>query len=449
MNGTGVEIKNYLMLFKNDNSLIHKRNKKKLSKKHLFKKLKFELVKYNNESNILECLKKYLINARKQHVQSCGVILDTNIIIHDITYIPPTPSKYDILCLESELESYKKSDDSLYWVATNILNTGNFIINGGSIDKVLDIINNSKTLNEFYKKINALNIYSITQYQFSEKDKNYVHDPLVINKTLTNKDILTYDKELSIEFYNKFQNTTIPISKVTNTILKSEILPKISLICPFTTKELLFHNILTFLRLDYPRHLLELVIINDTKLENELNLPEDSRIRLLNINNKNGDDERLPFGYKLNLGVKHATNELIMHFFDTSNYNLNLKHIVSQFILTNKNCLLSRDIGIYQKELRKSSRILLPDLSNCIYTKDFWKKCSFEEISHKFYIQCDLTHKWIIPRINEISFIPFLYMSFKIPSSEDVQIDFFKREELTFDLSNLIDKKIKESFDLI
>jgi len=460
----GVEIKNYLMLFKNDNSLIHKRNKKKLSKKHLFKKLKFELIKYNNDSNILECLKKYLINARKQHVQSCGVILDTNIIIHDITYIPPTPSKYDILCLESELQSYKTSSDKtlgektlgnnpsdLYWVAANILNTGNFIINGGSIDKVLHIIDNSKTLDEFYQKMNTLNIYSITQYQFSEKEKNYVHDPLVINKSLTSKDILAYDKELSTEFYNKFQNINIHVDKVTNKILKSDILPKISLICPFTTKELLFHNILTFLRLDYPRHLLELVIINDTKLEKELNLPEDSRIRLLNINNTHSEDsnERLPFGYKLNVGVKHATNELIMHFFDTSNYNLNLKHVVSQFILSNKNCLLSRDIGIYQKELQKSSRILLPDLSNCIYTKDFWRKCSFEEISHKFYIQCDLTHKWIISRINEISFIPFLYISFKIPSSSDVQVDFFIKEELTFNLSNLIDKKIKESFDLI
>ena len=452
------------MLFKNDNSLIHKRNKKKLSKKYIFKRVNFELVKYNNDSNILNCLKKYLINIRKTTSSLYGVILDTNIIIHDITTIPPVPSTYDILCLESEIKSYKNATDSsnsIYWTKTEILNTGNFIVNYNSIDKILDIIHNSKTLTEFYNKINVLNVYSITQTQFSEKQKNYVHDPLIINKNLTDKDKLSYEKNLSIKFYNKFKdifsstNNYLTNNHLTNNvpnisdnlILKTHLLPKVSLICPFTTKELLFHNILTFLRLDYPRHLLELVIINDTKLESELNLPEDSRIKLINLNNKNGSIDS--FGYKLNIGVKYATNELIMHFFDTSNYTLNLKRVISYFVLSNKQCLLSNDTGVYQKGLNKSLKISLPDLSNCIYTKDFWKKASFEEVSHKFYINCDLTYKWIHSRLHEVLFIPFIYLSFKIPTKSDIQIDYFEKQELYIDLSNLIDKKIKESFELL
>ena len=499
-----IKIKNYLMLFKNDNSLIHKRNKKKLSKKYIFKRVNFELVKYNNDSNILNCLKKYLINIRKTTSSLYGVILDTNIIIHDITTIPPVPSTYDILCLESEIKSYKNATDSsnsIYWTKTEILNTGNFIVNYNSIDKILDIIHNSKTLTEFYNKINVLNVYSITQTQFSEKQKNYVHDPLIINKNLTDKDKLSYEKNLSIKFYNKFKdifsstnnhltnnnltnnhltnnnltnnhltnnhltnnhltNNNLTNNHLTNNhltnnvpnisdnlILKTHLLPKVSLICPFTTKELLFHNILTFLRLDYPRHLLELVIINDTKLESELNLPEDSRIKLINLNNKNGSIDS--FGYKLNIGVKYATNELIMHFFDTSNYTLNLKRVISYFVLSNKQCLLSNDTGVYQKGLNKSLKISLPDLSNCIYTKDFWKKASFEEVSHKFYINCDLTYKWIHSRLHEVLFIPFIYLSFKIPTKSDIQIDYFEKQELYIDLSNLIDKKIKESFELL
>ena len=112
--------------------------------------------------------------AKKKHVSYCGILYDTNVIIHDITYIPPMPKQYDVLCLESEIDSYKKDDDSIYWTKTNILHSGNFIVNGNSIDKILDIIKDSKDLQSFYKNLNKLSVYTITQYNLSEKEKNYV-----------------------------------------------------------------------------------------------------------------------------------------------------------------------------------------------------------------------------------------------------------------------------------
>ena len=199
------------------------------------------------------------------------------------------------------------------------------------------------------------------------------------------------------------------------------------------------------MRLDYPRHLLELVIVDDTNSEKELNLPEDSRLRLINIDNKTGSS--LPLGYKLNAGIKHSSNELIMNFFDTSNYNLNLREIISHFILSGKDCVISKDIGIYNKSDSTSCVISMPDLSNCVYTKKFWSRYAFEEVSHKFYINCDLMYKWIASRVNEVSFIPFVYMSFKLKFVDDVL--FFENSKLTLDLSKLVDKKIKESFDLL
>lgn len=439
-----VQIQHYVLLHKNETSDVYKKNIKKLSKKQLFKRLDIKLVKTDNESE-LKSIKEYLVNIKKMFPKEVGVLLDSNIILHDITYIPNMPKQYDILCLESNIKSYLNDNkESIYWCPVNIISSGNFIINGSSIQKVINIINKCENMNDFYNELNGMNTYTITQTQFSQKMSNYVHDPYVINNNLTENDILNYDKKLSLEFYNKFENTTINKINVHNKIIKNELLPKISLICPVTDKTLFFHNLLTFLKLDYPRHLLELVIINDFCDEKDLNLPEDARIKLINISNKNNNEKmRLQLGYKLNIGVKHATNNIIMHFFDTSNYNLTMKQTISTFLLSNKNSMISNDTGIYNKSV-----INIPDIANCIYTKDFWKNMSFEEHSHNLYSNIDLLFKWLSFRTNEVVFLPFLYISFRLKNDKK-RILYEKVKNLEFDLSLLVDKKIKESFDLL
>jgi len=449
---TGIQIKHYAMLFKNEDSHVHKRNKKKLSKKYVFKRIHFDFVKYYDDNKLLNTFYKYLLSVKKLHVPYCGILLDTNIIMHDITRIPKPPVKYDILCLESELESYKKNEErgvenNIYWTPTNITNSGNFIINGASIDKLLTIIKSSKNINDFYTNINTLNIYTITQTFFSEKEKHHIHDPLIINKQLTQKEILEYDAKLEAEFYDKFMALQLSIDKLNKINIKDELLPKLSLICPFTNKDYFFNALLSFLKLDYPRHLLELIIVDDTNSEKELNLPEDKRIKLINISNKNDANgkDTLPLGYKLNAGVKYASNELILHFFDENMYNLDLRTLVGHFILSEKECIMSYDTGLYNKTL--NARITLPDLANCLYTKRFWKKCSFEEFCHPFLVHSDLVYKWISYRYKEISFIPFVYMSFKIVNNNDSAL-LNKKEDCTLDLLTIVDKKIKESFEL-
>lgn len=439
---SGIQLKNYLMLFKNEDNPIHKRNKKKLSKRHIFKRVNFDLVKYND---VLDTLYKSLLLAKRKHVSEYGVILDTNVIVHDITYVPEFPSRYDILCLESELESYKKSNDkSLYWTPTNIISTGNFIIKGSSIEKVLEIIKSSKDITQFYTNLNKLDVFTITQSHFSEKEKHYIHDPLVINKKLTEEDIIQYNQKLANEFYQKFKDLNLNIDKLNQITVKDHLLPKVSLICPFTEKDKFFHTLLTFLKLDYPHHLLELVIVDDTNSEKELNLPEDKRIRLININNTNGD-EPLPLGYKLNTGIKHSSNDIIFHLFDTNTYSLNLRQVVSHLLLSKKECVMSLDTGLSTI----NSIAKLPDLANCLYTKDFWRKCSFEELSHNFIINSDLVYKWISYRCKEVSFLPFVFMSFKLINEQDCKRIFVDVNKCDLDLSNLVDKKIKESFELL
>ena len=90
---SGIQIKNYIMLFKNDKSFIHKRNKKKLSKRHILKRVNFEFVKYTQEDKLLDTLSKALLSAKKHRANEYGVIFDTNIIVHDITYVPLFPNK--------------------------------------------------------------------------------------------------------------------------------------------------------------------------------------------------------------------------------------------------------------------------------------------------------------------------------------------------------------------
>jgi hypothetical protein len=446
---TGIEIKNYLMLFKNDDNQVHRRNKKKLYKRHIFKRVNFDLVKYHNESRLLDTLYKSLLTAKKKHVSEYGIILDSNVIVHDITYIPQVPTQYDILCLESELESYKKSDDkSLYWTPVNIINTGNFIIKGSSIEKVLEIIKFSKDITQFYINLNTLQIFTITQTHFSEKEQHYIHDPLIINKKLTDDDIIQYDSKLSNEFYQKFRDLNLNIDKLqTSSIIKDDFLPKISIVCPFTDKNKFFHTLLSFFKIDYPRHLLELVIVDDTNSEKDLNLPEDKRIRLINISNTKSN-EPLPLGYKLNVGVKHATNQIILHFLDTNNYNLNLRALITHFVLSKKECIMSIDTGLHIFSQNLNTIVKLPDLANCLYTKDFWKKCSFEELSHNFIINSDLVYKWVSYRHKEVSFLPFVYMSFKLINQHHIKKIFVNTKECSLNLSTLVDKKIKESFDL-
>lgn len=255
--------------------------------------------------------------------------------------------------------------------------------------------------------------------------------------------MLEYDKKLSMEFFNKYQNFKINKIRMSEKNIKKESLPKISLICPITDKKLFFHTLLTFLKFDYPRHLLELIIINDFCDENDLNLPEDSRIKLINVSNKTEDGRLLPLGYKLNIGAKHATNNMIMHFFDTSNYSLKLNDTISTFLLSNKDCVISNDTGIYKKGV-----VNIPDISNCIYTRRYWKKMAFGENSHNFYSSIDILFKWISFRLSTIAFLPFAYMSFKLKNDKDGILN-EKVQDVGFDLSLLVDKKMLESYELL
>lgn len=451
MTHSGTIIKNHMLLYKSKDDPVFKKNKKKLSKKNILKLYNVKFTKYN-ENNLIHELINYLKNTRKLHSDNCAILLDSNIIVQDITYIPPVPKEYDILCLESTLKKYTKidNDDTIYWTPTDIIHSGHFVIKTASINNIIEILKQCNQLSEFFDKVNnsTLKMFTITQNNFSENKEIYVHNPYIIKNNITNNEIKLNDKKIFTDTFIKINNLNLKdqVTQFENLYNDKfeQILPSISLICPVTNTDTFFHCMYSFLKLDYPKHLLEFIIIDDTNSGKKLNLPEDNRIRLLNLSNTQNPGEPVSLGYKLNTGVKYATKNLIMHFFDTNNYNLHLKQTVTNFLVSNQNCMTSNNTGIYN-----DLEINLPDLANFIYTKDFWKKNAFVETGwyNSQYLHIDLILKWIAYRYNEILFVPFTNISFKLHTK--LLDTVLEKTEKSSSFNYKINPLIKVSFDLI
>lgn len=399
-----------------DNIDRFKKNKKKLIKKKKFiKNFNLSIKEFKDEKDKLNLLKEFLLKMKKDNNhqlnkvnKGIGVLFENNVIEYDITILPPIPNNYDILCLESNILEYDYTFcENIYWNKTKIKNSGNFVINFNSIGKIIDILFNVQTLDEFFNKINELELYSINQYQLSKRNT------------------------LELEFKNAYE-----ISKSKIDIIKDDSLPKVSLICPFTSIELFFHTLITFLKLDYPKEKLELIIIDDTNSEKKMNLPEDKRIRLINLNKKS-EDECISIGYKLNLGIKYSSNDIIFHLFDSNNYIIsNFKRNIINFLYNQKDVLLSNNTGEYPHKISH-----IPDLANFIYLKKFWNVYSFEDTENN---QIDLINKFLSHRTNCVRTLDFSKMSFKIKNNEmnDNLNEEIKMEEL-------VDDTLKKSFNFI
>jgi len=445
-----LSIYNYYFIQKS-NSLNGKKNKKKLLNKKYSGKIKIQ--EYTNlESEFLIILKKILIDYKKTKLKgSFGILLDTNVIIHNIAYLPPTPNNFDILCLESDINNYiEGGEDNIYWCKTNIKKSGNFIINEIFVDPLLNWLKEENTLilSDFWKFINNFQIYSITQYQLSEPKEQYIHHPSTnINSVeLLTKEYKVLETQYSSFLINLIKDCPITLPGSLNVNVNSEklILPKVSLICPIILEPKLFHTIMTFLYLDYPKDLLELIIIDDTNSEKKINLPQDKRIRLINTNPKDTNLKNLKslsLGYKLNLGVKYASNNIIYHFFNDNHYS-NFKENILTFLISKKELCISKDIGVMYEN--KTKIFNFPDISSLIYYKKFWTKQAFEEIPLSTLNDTpQILYKFIMNRKECILFKSFISSGFKLNYSSDLECNL-----ININCNLLVDKKLEESLKM-
>lgn len=440
-----------------------KRIKRKLNKQKLSHLFKTQIIK-NSDIDILECLKKNLIEIKQNNnSQNIGILIDNNVLIHKITNLPQFPKNWDILALQYNVKKYIFTEEYVYWTKLEILDSKHFIINNKIINTILEILKTSKTFSEFINSLNNLNLYGITQSFISENHNSFIkfpYDKYNCKKTSQlEKDQILLD--YSNKSFNKLQtlNTTSldwnkTITYFDNKLLNKSpseqyiILPSISLICIISDLPKFIHLLHTFLKLDYPMDKLELIIIDHLNIEKKLKtiIPNDKRIKIINVQNKTtSNTNSLPLGYILNLGVKYATNNLIFNFFDTSIYiHNNFRNIIKCYLLSGKDLLIGDQELIFDKQTNSSFKNNNYNITNMLYSKKYWMVNMFQEINDPNVI----LYKFISFRTNTISKIPSIFWSFCLHNNKK---NIYKENtSLNFNLETLItDNAIKESYNLI
>lgn len=476
-----IEINNYLYLTgEKEIESCFKRCKKKFMKKYVWHKFTHRETTNIDEypSEIYNYLKGQLnskLNKRvNSGVGSIGILLDGCITMADITSIVNVPCEWDILCLNADVCRYiwkeePNNKSNIYWNKTIISDTRNFVINWNSINKIIECSKTVKTWKEFIDKINNLcNIYTISGSLLSEKIENYIHFPNEKYNSKTTDEIerqkiLDENEKSYIKKLENFPKNLLNLTDLNRIkISKPDLLPPISLICPFTDKNRFFNSFYTFLKLDYPQDKLELVIIDPNTSDKYLKrmLPDDPRIKILNIGSKNKNENNninvdISLGYMLNLGVKYAKYELICHFFDTNFYIWqSFKDTIVYYILSNRDLMMSCDTGVLNLNKKQendkqncSEKHNVPDIGNMIYKKSFWKVLPFNSQESNRY---RLVYKFIYNRISCISQLPFVLWSYMLSNSQDKNT--FKntdKQYLKLDLKQLVPEHLNESFQEI
>ena len=443
-----------------------KRLKRKLNKQQLSHLFKTQIIK-NSNYNILECLKKHLIEIKQnKSSQNIGILIDHNVMVHKITTIPEPPKEWDVLALQYDVKKYIFESKNVYWSKLEILDTKHFIINNKIINNVLEILKTSKTTSEFIQLLNNFNLYGITQSFISENKDQFIsfpYDKYNCKKTSqTEKDqiLLNYSKtafdKLKLLNVNSLDwNKTISYydNKVLNKTPSEKyiMLPSISIICIISDIPKFIHLLHTFLKLDYPIDKLELIVIDhlniEKKLKDVISLIESKRIKIINIQNKTTttDTKTLPLGYLLNLGAKYATNNLIFNFFDTSIYlPETFRNIIKCYLLSGKDLLIGDHQFEFNKQTNTSFKNDTYNISNMLYSKKYWLVNMFQEIDDPNVI----LYKFMSFRTNTICKIPSVVWSFQL--QDNTKIIWKEINKINLNLESLItDKAVKESYNLI
>ncbi len=455
-------VANYLFL-QSEDPVNAKRLKRKFNKKkmlHLMTNKEVENIQLEGANALYE----YLIAMKRKLPKQMqvkipkpfGFFSDSNIMLHSITTVPPPPLQWDILCLDAIVSKYhyNHENNNVYWCAANIDDTRHFVVNSNSIDNVLACLKGLKTKSwsEFLLAANqSLSMYTITQHFLSQQSKLYIQFP----DTKGQQEMLQYSQKCyqslnCDKILVNIQEQTKLLDCAMSGMSPSEqyaLLPSISLICLLTKPERFFHTLHSFTKLDYPRDKLQLVVVDDTDSEKKIKhfLPEDARIKIVNISRKDKENAyvNLPAAYKYNIGVKYAEHDVIYHFSDTNHYFIdNFRSVVKSFVMSGCDAVLSCDRALISDGQSKVD--VSPCLANMLYLKNFWKIDPFEE---KFYDDNIVIHKWISQRKKCVRFAPFLYFSFCIGNTQSEM--YSQYSILPMDLSTIVTAKTKESYMMI
>jgi hypothetical protein len=405
---------NYLLAH-TKNSHSFKKIKRKLSKKHIDKAFDFRSYRNSFDQDFMDILRRFMQRTKHNHASKhVGVITDDVSVIGDMIALPPFPDSWDMICLESEIASYDFNDvkNNVYFTKTSIVDTRHFLINVAAIPKLIGAMNKTKTWTRCVEL-------------FSE-----------------HADVFTINGEPISIRHQCDNNATGKLAQFTYDPKLADMYPHVSLITPVTNTDYFFNVVYTFLKLQYPRDKLELVIVCDAgnikKLEK--NIPKDPRIKVVNIGNS-----VTSLSYKLNCGVKytHQKSSVICHFFDTHCYKNDFVINMTSQLLSKDGvfCVTTADSCFYDStHCRSYVHKTLFDLGLCMYTKPFWNVRGFAEEKSSTDM---ILSNFIRNRQGCVDFVTSIEAGFSViqESSQESLVD------LSFDLKCSILDNV-ESFDL-
>ena len=214
----------------------------------------------------------------------------------------------------------------------------------------------------------------------------------------------TIEKRLVLKFPTIHDDNSLPyISLLTITRDRSEFLP------------LMIRNVLSC---DYPKHLIEWVIIEDGPCRLNLCAIQAHLESTIRITYHHLGDLVFPIGFKRNIAVKMASHDILVHI-DDDDYYPPESVIARVRSLTNRNmtiscvgCLSVRTFNLFTErtyEAYESSAINMSE-SSLAYKRDFWidrrfeNKCSHGEginFVKNRYSQCrSLPHVFVITQFD-------------------------------------------------
>lgn len=409
---------NYLIIHSNNSKSLRRRIKKQ-NVSHLCKWSKYKNGEFETES--VKLLGDFLNSVKQQqrlfsykNPPWLGVLTDDNVLLENITSLPALPDcNWDILFLEYKLDEINYNYYNTFWTKIKTNNSRHFVINPYSIDKILNILKTNKSWSKCIEEFCKLNTFGILQ-NFCSQQRTKAIDTITkydTNDTQILKNISSY---ISMSKNSSLFDSLSPDKRYS-------LYPNISFICYLTDYKLFLHTLYTFLSIDYPTDKIELVIVDDTDSETSLKnqLPNDSRIRFINIRPKDNSTTpttptTIPIGYKLNLAVQYCKYDLIFHLFDTNVYfKQHIKRLIECYLLSGKDMLLSSDMCISDDD--KFYRIKFPDLGNMIYSRNYWKSFNFKQNEND---RDTLTYLFTSFRKSINYYIPFIHWSYnRAPNS--------------------------------
>ena len=451
--------------FSNLNSRMEKIKKYFRSKKLLGH---FDIQNYNPKGDLLINFYNWLVKKNNTKIKKnysdskhLGYINDQIYLYHNPVKIPPPPSDWDILCLNGQVSKYNYSDykNNVYWCNADIHSSDTFIINFNNLEAIISKIkivldkNKQSELKSLFDL--DLKTFIITQYYFTqnsldsvEKNKSNIKDALLRNALKTgyykNTDELLFKlNDIKNISETEFNETFTKYKRFFNK--NNTLLPTVSFIVPLTDPNTFWFNVILFNTITYPKK--EMVIIDFLDLESKIKriIQNDTRFKLikltipkdrLDLNNK------IPMGYVINSGVKCSTGGIMINCLNNNYYNANnFDSLIYNFLISNKECFIGTKLNkvnlLQNFNITENSEKYT--LANFIFTKDFWKIHSFDELEDN---QNALIYNFIKDRKNLISFYPSKLWNLNFIFSKGVNSDRQDSSSLHYNFN----KKEKDCF---